>query len=233
MKGKLYRSRLATIDRQQAYTCEDAVKVLKDMPAAKFDETVELAFRLGVDPRQSDQVVRGAMVLPNGTGKTVRVVVIASGEAAQVAEDAGADEVGFEEIIERIQGGWLDFDVVIATPAAMQKVRTLGRVLGPRGLMPNPKTGTVTDDTAAAVKEAKAGRIEYRTDRTGCVHMPVGKLSFSNEALQQNIMAAVNTILQARPVSAKGTFLQNVVISATMSPGIRLDTRTITKAYVK
>lgn len=226
-RGKLYRARLACFDRTVTYDLEQAVRILKDMPAVKFDETVEIAFRLGVDPRQSDQVVRGALVLPHGTGRTVRVVVVASGDAAQAARDAGADEVGFDELLERIKGGWLDFDVLIATPAAMQKVRTLGRVLGPRGLMPNPKTGTVTDDTGAAVREARAGRVEYRCDRGGCVHAPFGKRSFPVEHLKENATAVATAILRARPASAKGTYLLGAAISATMSPGIKVDVRNL------
>ncbi|MBP1583104.1 MAG: 50S ribosomal protein L1 [Victivallales bacterium] len=228
--SKLYRARLATVDRTKYYLFDEAVKVLKGMAPAKFDETVELSFRLGIDPRQSDQIVRGATVLPRGTGKTQRVVVIADGDAAQKAKDAGADEVGYEELLQRIKGGWLDFDVMIATPSAMKEVRTLGRVLGPRGLMPNPKTGTVTDDTASAVKQAKAGRVEYRCDRGGCVHMPVGKLSFEADALLENINSAFQTVLRARPAAAKGNYMLSVTLCSTMSPGIRLDIKAAAKA---
>lgn len=224
-RSKLYRSRAEMVDRSKYYSFQEGVELLKSMPKAKFDETVELAFRLGIDPRQSDQIVRGATVLPKGTGKTQRVVVIADGEAAQKAKEAGADEVGYEELIQRIRGGWLDFDVMIATPAAMKEVRTLGRVLGPRGLMPNPKTGTVTDDTATAVSEAKAGRVEYRCDRAGCVHMPVGKMSFDAEALAENIAAAFSVIERSRPAAAKGIFMLGLTLSATMSPGIRLEVK--------
>jgi len=200
------------------------------MPTPKFDETVEIAFRLGIDPRQSDQVVRGAIVLPKGTGKKVRVAVVAQGDAAQKARDAGADVVGFEDILERIKGGWLEFDVLIATPDAMKVVRTLGRVLGPRGLMPNPKTGTVTDDPGTAVTESKGGRVEYRCDRAGCVHMPVGKLSFAPEDLVLNAEAAIQAVLRARPATAKGTYVLSATICATMSPGIRLDLKDTVKA---
>jgi len=227
--SKLYRARLAKVDRTKFYSIEDAVAVLKSMPTTKFDETVELSFRLGIDPRQSDQIVRGATVLPKGTGKTVRVCVVADGEAAQKAKDAGADIVGYEDLIQRIKGGWLDFDVMIATPAAMKEVRTLGRVLGPRGLMPNPKTGTVTDDTAKAVQEAKAGRVEYRCDRGGCVQMPIGKISFEGAALSENLNAAVSTILRARPAAAKGNYLLSLTLSSTMSPGIRMDVKSLIK----
>ena len=229
-RSKLYRARLAVLEPQKLYPLAEAMATLKKMPACKFDETVEIACRLGVDTRQSDQVVRGAVSLPHGTGRTVRVVVIASGEAAQAAQQAGAAEVGFEELLERIKGGWLDFDVMIATPAAMQKVRTLGKVLGPRGLMPNPKTGTVTDDTAAAVKEAKAGRVEYRADKGGCVHVPIGKFSFPAEKLVENAMAVLTTVLRARPATVKGVYLLTVTVSATMSPGIQIDLREIVKA---
>ena len=203
---------------------------LKKMPACKFDESVEVACRLGVDTRQSDQVVRGAVSLPHGTGKSLRVVVIASGDAAQAAQAAGADIVGYEELLERIKGGWLEFDIMIATPAAMQKVRTLGKVLGPRGLMPNPKTGTVTDDTAAAVKEAKAGRVEYRADKGGCVHVPVGKLSFPADKLAENAMTVLHAIMRARPSTTKGSYLLSATASSTMSPGVHLDIRELVKA---
>ncbi len=181
--------------------------------------------KLGIDPRQSDQALRGAISLPNGTGKTVRVIVAAEGDAAAAARDAGADEVGMDDLIEKIKGGWLDFDVMIATPDAMKEVRKLGRQLGPRGLMPNPKTGTVTDDTASAVKESKGGRIEYRADRGACVHAPVGKLSFQDQALIENVHALMTAIQRARPASAKGTYLVSCTISSTMSPGVKLDTR--------
>lgn len=229
-RSKLYRARLQAFKRQEHYPLEEGIRLLKSMPTTKFDETVELAFRLGIDPRQSDQIVRGAMVLPQGTGKTQRVVVIAEGEFAQKAKDAGADEVGYEELLQRIKGGWLEFDVLIATPSAMKEVRTLGRVLGPRGLMPNPKTGTVTEDTASAVKDAKAGRIEYRCDRAGCVMMPIGKLSFSAEALLENANAVISAILRAKPSAAKGNYMQSCTLSATMSPGIRLDIKAAVKA---
>jgi large subunit ribosomal protein L1 len=229
-RSKLYRNRTKVFDRQAFYTLEEAVDLLKKMPLAKFDETVELAFRLGIDPRQADQIVRGAMVLPRGIGKTQRVVVIADGEAASSAKEAGADEAGYQELLQKIKDGWMDFDVLIATPAAMKEVRTLGRVLGPRGLMPNPKTGTVTDDTATAVKEAKAGRVEYRCDRAGCVMMPVGKLSFASDALLENIQFAAAAIIRARPPGAKGIYVQALTLSATMSPGIRLDVKFATKA---
>ncbi|MBR4672864.1 MAG: 50S ribosomal protein L1 [Victivallales bacterium] len=230
-RSKLYRSRLEKVDRTKFYSLEEAVEVLKSMPSStKFDETVEVSFRLGIDPKQSDQMVRGAMVLPQGTGKEQRVVVVAEGEFALRAKEAGADEVGYEELIQRMKGGWLDFDVLIATPAAMKEVRTLGRVLGPRGLMPNPKTGTVTEDVAAAVKEAKAGRVEYRCDRGGCIHVPAGKLSFSSDRILENLKAVLATILRARPAAAKGVYLKSWTLSSTMSPGIRLDAKVGAKA---
>jgi large subunit ribosomal protein L1 len=228
-RSKLYRSRQAAISADQQYTIEEAVKCLKGMPVAKFDETVELAFSLGIDPRQSDQAIRGAFVLPKGTGKAVQVIVAAEGDAAQAARDAGADVVGSDDLVAKIKGGWLDFDVMIATPAAMKIVRTLGRQLGPRGLMPNPKTGTVTDDVAVAVKEAKAGRVEYRSDRGGVVHIPAGKLSFSEEDLLENVLAIFDVIHRARPGSAKGTYIKSATICATMSPGVRIDARSLAK----
>ena len=222
-RSKLYRSRCENLDRSKSYLFEEGVKLLKSMPTAKFDETVEMAFVLGIDPRQSDQIVRGAVVLPRGTGKTQKVVVVADGDAAAAAQAAGADEVGYQELLQKIKGGWLDFDILIATPAAMKEVRTLGRVLGPRGLMPNPKTGTVTDDTATAVKEAKAGRVEYRCDKAGCVMMPIGKLSFDAEALLDNMDTAFRTILKARPAAVKGQYMRAATLCSTMGPGIPLD----------
>ncbi len=230
-RSKLYRERCKALDGKPegGYQLKDAIAALKKMPTAKFDETVELALRLGIDPRQSDQMVRGALVLPKGTGKSVRVVVIAAGDAGQAARDAGADAVGTDDLIEKIQGGWLDFDVLIATPDAMQKLRTLGKVLGPRGLMPNPKTGTVTNDTGAAVRQAKAGRIEYRSDRGGCVHVPVGKTSFPAADLEVNIDAVFQTIQRVRPASVKGSFVLGAFMSSTMSPGIRINLKDIVK----
>ncbi len=229
-RGKKYREQLAAIDSTRLYTLEEAVNVLKSIPHAGFDETVELHFKLGIDPRQSDQNLRGAISLPHGTGKTVRVVVIADGEAAEAARAAGADEVGFEELIERIKNGWLEFDSLIATPAAMPKLRPLGRLLGPRGLMPNPKTGTVTDDPAAAVKAAKAGRVEYRNDRGGALHVPVGKISFEPSALIENAKTVIDTVQRVKPPSAKGTYLVSVTICTTMSPGIKLDPRQLVRS---
>jgi large subunit ribosomal protein L1 len=224
-RSKLYKNQLSKIDRTNLYSLEESLELLKGMPAVKFDQTVDLALKLGVDPRQGDQVVRGAIPLPHGTGKQVTVVVVAEGEAAQAAKDAGADFVGMDDIVEKISGGWLDFDTLIATPAAMGKVRRLGRQLGPRGLMPNPKTGTVTEDTDRAVKEAKAGRVQFRADKTACCHVPVGKLSFSTTALSENITAVMDALNRAKPAAAKGTYLVSCTVSATMTPGIKVDTR--------
>ena len=224
-RSKLYRAQLAKIDRENLYSVAEAIALVKEIPHAKFDESVELTFKLGVDPRQSDQNVRGALSLPFGTGKDATMVVIATGEQAAAATAAGANEVGYEELLERIKGGWLDFDVLIATPDTMQKVRTLGRVLGPRGLMPNPKTGTVTDDPAAAVTEAKKGRVEYRADRTACMHVPIGKVSFAEDALAGNSEAVFKAILRARPPGTKGQYLVTCTLCSTMSPGIKVDLR--------
>ncbi len=224
-KSKLYRQQFESYDRGKLYNLEEAVKLLKIMPQPNFDQSVELAFKLGIDSRQSDQNVRGALSLPHGTGKQVRVAVIATDAAAEAAREAGADHVGCEELIEKIKEGWLDFDTMIATPATMPKVRPLGRVLGPRGLMPNPKTGTVTEDTAAAVREAKGGRVEYRADKSGCAHLLVGKLSFAEEALVENSNTAVQALIRARPPGAKGNYLLSCTLCSTMSPGIKLDPR--------
>jgi len=228
-RSKLYRARLASYDRNNSYTLEEAVSILKEMPKPKFDETIDVAFKLGIDTRQSDQNVRGAVTLPNGTGKTIKVVVVADGEAAEAAKEAGADEVGSADLVEKIKGGWTDFDVLIATPAAMKDVRTLGRVLGPRGLMPNPKTGIVTDDTASAVKESKAGRVEFRADKGGAAHMPLGKVSFDVSKLVENAETAIGAILKARPAATKGNYMLSCTLSATMSPGVRIDLKDIVK----
>ncbi len=229
-KGKRYAGQLQQIERGRKFTLEEAVELIQSMASVKFDETVELAFHLGIDPLQSDQAIRGALVLPHGIGKEQRVVVVATGDEAAAASEAGADVVGYEEVIDRIKGGWLDFDTLIATPDAMKDLRSLGRVLGPRGLMPNPKTGTLTQTPAVAVGEAKAGRVEYRNDRGGCVHMPVGKRSFSREALIENAEAAIQQIMRAKPAAAKGTYLISLAMSSTMSPAVKIDTRTMTKA---
>jgi large subunit ribosomal protein L1 len=224
-RSKLYRQQLEKIDRENFYSIADAITLLKEIPHVKFDQTVELAFKLGIDPRQSDQNVRGAVSLPFGTGKDTRIVVIATGDQAAAATAAGANEVGYEDLLERIKGGWMDFDVLIATPDTMQKVRTLGRVLGPRGLMPNPKTGTVTDDPEAAVTEAKKGRVEYRADRTACMHVPIGKVSFADDALAGNSDAVFKAVLRARPPGTKGQYLVTCTLCSTMSPGIKVDLR--------
>ncbi len=228
--SKTYKAQSETYDVEQSYSLADAIGILQKMPHVKFDETVELAIRLGIDTRQSDQNVRGALSLPHGTGKQVTVVVIASDEAAEAAREAGADHVGFEDILEKVKDGWLDFDTMIATPAAMQKVRTHGRVLGPRGLMPNPKTGTVTDDTAAAVQQAKAGRVEFRADKGGCAHVAVGKLSFEPVALVENASTVIQALVRARPPTAKGTYLLSCSICSTMSPSVKLDAKQFSKA---
>ncbi len=224
-RSKLYQNQLKSFDQTLFYSLDKAISILKEMGHVKFDEMVDIAFKLGIDPKQSDQMIRGALPLPHGIGKDVRVIVIATDSAADEAKAAGADEVGFDELLEKVKGGWLDFDTMIATPMAMQKVRTLGRVLGPRGLMPNPKTGTVTDNPSAAVKEAKAGRVEYRSDKTGCVHAYIGKVSFTADALKENATTLTNALLRARPAGAKGTYIISCTVSSTMSPGIKVDTK--------
>lgn len=214
------------VDAAKTYPLKAAVEILAKFPRAKFQETVDLAFRLGVDPKQSDQMVRGTVPLPHGSGKVVRVLVFAkAGAAADAARAAGAEHVGFEDLIKKCQEGWSDFDVAVATPEAMGEVRKLGKVLGPRGLMPNPKTGTVTEDTAKAVKEVKAGRVEYKVDKAGNVHVPVGKVSFTPEQVLENAKAVIEVVVKARPSSLKGTYVRSCTLSATMSPPIRLDLR--------
>ena len=225
--GKKYKKVAAQVDRETLYTIEGALKFLKDNPTTKFDATAEIAFRLGVDPTKSDQAVRGTVTLPHGTGKTVRVLVFANGPAADAARAAGADVVGYEDVIAKVAGGFTDFDVAVATPDAMKEVRKLGKVLGPRGLMPNPKTGTVSDDTAAAVKVCKAGRVEYRMDRNGNVMVPFGKMSFEVAALRANCQAVIDAINSARPAAAKGVFIKRATLTSTMGPGLRLDPREI------
>jgi len=214
------------VQGKKVFALKYAVEVLGKFPKAKFNETVDLAFRLGVDPKQSDQMVRGTVPLPNGSGKTVRVLVFAkSGPAAEAAKSAGAEYVGFDDMIKKCQDGWADFDVAIATPDAMGEVRKLGKVLGPRGLMPNPKTGTVTEDTAKAVKEVKAGRVEFKIDKAGNIHVPVGKASFSVTQIEENARAVIDAVVKARPNSVKGTYIQSCTLSATMSPPVPLDTK--------
>ncbi|RKY57650.1 MAG: 50S ribosomal protein L1 [Candidatus Latescibacterota bacterium] len=222
-RGKRYREQLARIDRTREYSLEEAVRLLKDLPHANFDETVEMAMQLGVDTRRADQAVRGMVVLPYGTGKPVRVLVFAKGDAEKEALEAGADYVGADDLVQKIQEGWLDFDVAIATPDMMSMVGRLGRILGPRGLMPNPRTGTVTKEVGRAVREAKAGRVEFRADRGGNVHAPVGKLSFPEEHIVENCRAFVEAVLRARPATVKGPYVRSASISSTMSPGIRID----------
>jgi len=222
-KGKKYRAALEHFDREHLYAPAEAVELVKQMATASFDETVEFAVRLGVDPRKADQIVRGTLTLPAGTGRTARVVVFAAGEAAGEARAAGADEVGADDLVARIEGGFLEFDVAIATPDLMGQVGKLGRVLGPRGLMPNPKTGTVTTDVGKAVTEFKGGRVEYRTDKVGNVHVRVGKVSFTAEQLLQNIHTVIEELVRAKPASAKGRYLRSVALSSTMGPGVRID----------
>jgi len=214
------------VDTTKTYPLKAAVDVLTKFPRAKFNETVDLAFRLGVDPKQSDQMVRGTCPLPHGSGKLVRVLVFAKpGASADAARAAGAEFIGYDDMIKKCQDGWTDFDVAIATPEAMVEVRKLGKVLGPRGLMPNPKTGTVTDDTAKAIKELKAGRVEYKVDKAGNIHVPVGKIAFTVDQIAENARSVIEAVVKARPSSVKGLFVRNCAISTTMSPPVRLDLR--------
>lgn len=226
--GKKFRDATKQIDRSIAYEPDEAIALLKKIASAKFDETVEVAVRLGVDPRHADQQVRGAVVLPNGTGKERVVVVFAKGDKAKEATDAGADFVGAEDMVEKVQKeGWLDFDVAIATPDMMSLVGRLGRILGPRGMMPNPKSGTVTFDVDQVVKEVKAGKIEYRVDKAGNIHAPIGRVSFDNEKLLENLRTLIDTLVRARPPAVKGQYLKNISISSTMSPGIKITTQRV------
>ncbi|MDR1991055.1 MAG: 50S ribosomal protein L1 [Acidobacteriaceae bacterium] len=229
--GKKYTAARAKVD-DRAYSIEEAIPLVQKVKFAKFDETVELTLRLGVDPKHADQMVRGTVVLPHGLGKTKSVLVIAGGEKQKEATEAGADFVGGEEIVERILGGWVDFDAVVATPDMMRAVGRLGKVLGPRGLMPNPKTGTVSTDIRKAVQEIKAGKVEFRVDKTGIIHAPVGKSSFSSDSLVANAHALVDSIVKAKPSAAKGKYLKSVTLSSTMGPGVRIDTANI-EAVVK
>lgn len=222
-KGKKYIEALKLVDRSKAYGIDEAIELVKKTDFAKFDATVEVAFRLGVDPKKADQQIRGAVVLPNGTGKTQRVLVFAKGEKAKEAEAAGADYVGDAEFINKINQGWFDFDVVVATPDMMGEVGKLGRTLGPKGLMPNPKTGTVTFDVEKAVNEIKAGKVEYRLDKAGIIHVPIGKVSFEDAKLQENFATIFDTVLKAKPSAAKGTYMKSVTITSTMGPGIKID----------
>ncbi len=221
--GKAHRDALTRFDREKLHTPEEAFALVKSLSTRRFDETVEVAIRLGVDPRKADQMIRGTVSLPHGTGKSVRVAVFAAGDAAREAESAGADAVGADDLVARVEQGFLDFDVAIATPDLMPLVGKLGRTLGPRGLMPNPKTGTVTNDVGRTVEEYKAGRVEYRTDRYGNVHVPVGKVSFEVDALSANYQAVLDEVNRAKPAAAKGRYLKGVSTSSTMGPGIRID----------
>jgi len=225
--SKRAAANVAKVDRNKVYPLNDALALVKQTATAKFDESVDAVVNLGIDARKSDQLVRGALVLPNGTGKTKRVAVFAQGAQAEAAKAAGADLVGFEDLAEQVKGGMLDFDIAIATPDAMRIVGTLGQVLGPRGLMPNPKVGTVTPDVATAVKNAKAGQVQYRTDKGGIVHCTIGRASFSVEQLQQNLMALVEALNKAKPTSSKGVYLKKLSISSTMGAGVRVDQSSI------
>jgi large subunit ribosomal protein L1 len=221
--GKKYRAALAKVEEGRRYTLEEGLQKVKEIAFAKFDESVELTMWLGVDPRKADQLVRGTVVLPHGLGKSKRVLVIAQGEKLREAEEAGADFVGGEDVVDRIKGGWLDFDAVIATPDMMRAVGQLGKVLGPRGLMPNPKTGTVTFDVRTAVNETKAGKVEYRVDKTGVIHVAIGKVSFDEQRLQENARVLLDAVVKAKPSTAKGKYVKKVNLAATMSPGVLLD----------
>ena len=221
--GKKYLEASKLVDRAAQYEVSEAIELAKKTATAKFDETVEVAFKLGVDPRQSDQMIRGAVVLPNGTGKTQTVLVFAKGEKAKEAEAAGADFVGADDIVAKIQGGWFDFDVAIATPDMMGVVGKIGRLLGPKGLMPNPKTGTVTMDVTKAINDVKAGKIEYRVDKTGIIHAPIGKASFEQEKLEENFKTLCDVLIKAKPASSKGQYIRSVTVSSTMGPGVKIN----------
>ena len=230
-RSKLYKQQLEVIgDTQIRHTIDEAVAILKKLPGVKFDQTAEVSIKLGIDPRKSDQTVRGAVALPRGTGKVVRVAVVAEGALAEEAKSAGADIVGFDDLVQSIKEGKMDFDILISTPDAMRMVRPLGRQLGPRGLMPNPKTGTVTDQVGAAVREAKAGRAEFRADRGACLHVPFGKLSFEADALKENFDAIVDAVQKAKPASAKGTYIMSCTISGTMTPGVKINVKELARA---
>lgn len=228
-RSKRYQEAAKLVTPNKNYSITEAVETMKSFPTPKFDPTVTVSFHLTVDPRKSDQMVRGSVSLPNGTGKNVRVLVFAQGDAAKAAQEAGAEFVGFEDLIKKVQDGFVDFDTAIATPDAMTEVRKVARVLGPRGLMPNPKTGTVTDDTAKAVKEVKAGRVDYKVDKNANISAAVGKLSFSNEGITENIAALIDSVVKARPASAKGAYIESVTVSCAMCPGLPVDTASIAK----
>ncbi len=221
--GKRYLQSREKIDRTSRYDLDEGLKLLKETGRAKFDESVDMAIRLGVNPKHADQMIRGTLVLPHGVGKTVKILVFAKGEKEREAREAGADLVGAEDLVEKITGGWTDFDKAIATPDLMGMVGKLGKILGPRGLMPNPKVGTVTFDVGRAIKELKAGRVEFKVDKTGIVHTTVGKISFDTEKLKENVLALMDVIVRAKPASSKGTYLKSVALSTTMGPGIKLD----------
>jgi len=223
--GKKYNEVKEKVSEENIYSVEEAIAFLKENPTAKFDETFELALRTGLDATKSDQAIRSTVALPNGTGKDVRVIVFATGDAAEAARGAGAIEVGFEDLLEKVKGGWMDFDVVVATPDAMKEVRKVARILGPRGLMPNPKTGTVTDDTASAVTQLKAGRVEFRMDRNANIQVPFGKRSFTVDALAENFRAIYDAIISAKPDSTKGIFIKRCTIATTMGPGLHVDVK--------
>jgi large subunit ribosomal protein L1 len=233
MVSKRYDASAAKVQADKPYNLDEAIGVLKAMPAAKFDESVDLSFRLGVDPKHADQMVRGAVVLPHGIGKTVRVAVFAKGEKEREAREAGADTIGAEDLVEKVQGGWMDFDTAIATPDLMGQVGRLGKVLGPRGLMPNPKLGTVTFDISRAVREAKAGKVEFRVDKAGNIHTPVGKRSFNEQQLRDNAMALIEAIVRAKPAAAKGIYLRSLTVSSTMSPGVPIDAVAVANLFKK
>jgi len=226
-QGRRRKEPTSKVDRRRLYSLDEACDLVKEASFAKFDESVDIAVRLGVNPKHADQMVRGATVLPHGTGKTVRVLVFAKGEKASEAEAAGADYVGADELVAKVQEGWLDFDTVVATPDMMGQVGRLGRILGPRGLMPNPKVGTVTFDVTKAVSDVKAGKVEFRVERAGIVHAPVGKRSFESGKLQANAQTLLDALLRAKPASAKGTYLRSITLSSTMGPGIRIDPASI------
>jgi large subunit ribosomal protein L1 len=233
MVSKRYDAAAAKVDRAKPYTVDEAIATLKAMPAAKFDESVDLSFRLGVDPKHADQMVRGAVVLPNGIGKSVRVAVFAKGEKEREAREAGADVIGAEDLVQRVQEGFMEFDTTIATPDLMGQVGRLGKVLGPRGLMPNPKLGTVTFDVGRAVREAKAGKVEFRVDKAGNIHTPIGKRSFTTEQLAANALALIEAIVRAKPAAAKGTYLRTLTVSSTMSPGVPIDAQAVANLFKK
>jgi large subunit ribosomal protein L1 len=229
--GKRYDAAAAAIAPDKQYSFEEAVALLKGMPAAKFEQSVDLSFRLGVDPKHADQMVRGAVVMPHGIGKTVRVAVFAKGEKEREAREAGADVIGAEDLVERVQGGWMEFDTAVATPDLMGQVGRLGKVLGPRGLMPNPKLGTVTFDVGRAVREVKAGKVEFRVDKAGNVHVPVGKKSFAADQLAANALALLEAIVRAKPSASKGQYLRSITVSSTMGPGIQVDVQRVANQF--